>query len=268
MTPPTIHEDSTLPVHAYLDGELDPANVLAVEQRMSNDPALAAECERIEALQRLMRAQLPREAPPPGLRKRVETAVGMRRPGARFAQTRFAQTQFAQTRFSWRALAASIAITAVVAGSSTSMFLAPSQSDLVRNGIVDAHIRSLMAPQPIDVASSDRHTVKPWFNGRIPQAPRVVDLAKQEFPLAGGRIDVVGEVPVPTLVYTHGKHLISLTAVPYSRHANSAPVLSAANGYNMYRWTEDGVAYWVVSDVAAADLDKLVTLFRTTPPDQ
>jgi anti-sigma factor RsiW len=263
MTPPMIHEDSTLPVHAYLDGELDPANVLAVEKRMSIDPALAAACERIDALQRLMRMHLPREAPPPGLRRRVETAVGMQPPHQRFAQTRFAQTQF-----SWRALAASIAITAVVAGSSTSMFLAPSQSDLVRNGVVDAHIRALMAPQPIDVASSDRHTVKPWFNGRIPQAPRVVDLAKQGFPLAGGRIDVVGEVPVPTLVYAHAKHLISLTAVPDSRHVDSAPVLSAANGYNMYRWTEDGVAYWAVSDVAAADLDKLVTLFRTTPPDQ
>ena len=148
------------------------------------------------------------------------------------------------------------------------MFLAPAQSDLVRNGVVDAHIRALMAPQPIDVASSDRHTVKPWFNGRIPQAPRVVDLAKQDFPLVGGRIDVVDETPVPTLVYAHRKHLISLTAVPDTGHADSAPVLSVANGYNMYRWVEDGVAYWAVSDVASADLDRLVTLFRTTPPDQ
>jgi anti-sigma factor RsiW len=258
MTHPMIHEDPTLPIHAYLDGELDPANALAVEKRMSTDPLLAAECERVDALQRLMRERLPREAPPPGLRRRIETAVGMRPPRARFAQT----------QFSWRALAASIVVTAFVAGSSTSMFLAPSQSDLVRNGVVDAHIRALMAPQPIDVASSDRHTVKPWFNGRIPQAPRVVDLAKQDFPLVGGRIDVVDETPVPTLVYAHRKHLISLTAVPDTGHADSAPVLSVANGYNMYRWVEDGVAYWAVSDVASADLDKLVTLFRTTPPDQ
>jgi anti-sigma factor RsiW len=258
MTPPLIRQDPILPVHAYLDGELDPANALAVEKHMSTDPALAAECERVEALQRLMRQHLPREAPPPGLRRRVETAVGMQRPRARFAQT----------QFSWRALAASIVVTAFVAGSSTSMFLAPSQSDLVRTGVVDAHIRSLMASQPIDVASSDRHTVKPWFNGRIPQSPRVVDLAKEEFPLVGGRIDVVGETPVPTLVYAHRKHLISLTAVPDTGRANSAPVLSAINGYNMYRWAEDGVAYWAVSDVASADLDKLVTLFRTTPPDQ
>jgi anti-sigma factor RsiW len=257
MTRPKIHEDPTLPLHAYLDGELDPTNSLAVEKRMAADPALAAECERIEALRRLIRENLPREAAPPGLRMRVEAAVGMR-----------PRRTLAHTQFSWQALAASIAITAIVAGSSTSMLLSPSRPDLVREGVVDAHIRSLMASQPIDVASSDRHTVKPWFNGRIPQAPRVVDLAKEDFPLVGGRIDVVGEVPVPTLVYGHAKHIISLTAVPASGRANSAPVLSAVGGYNMYRWTEDGVAYWAVSDVASADLDKFAELFRATPPDQ
>ena len=258
MTRPLIHQESTLPIHAYLDGELDPTNALAVEKRMATDPALAAECERVEILQRLIHEHMPREAPPPGLRTRIETAVGMRRPRPRFANT----------QFSWRALAASIAITAVVAGSATSILRAPSQTDLVRDGIVDAHIRSLMASQPIDVASSDRHTVKPWFNGRIPQAPRVVDLARQDFPLVGGRIDVVGEVPVPTLVYGHAKHLISVTAVPAPGRTNSAPVPRAVDGYNMYRWVEDGVAYWAVSDVEAADLDKFSELFRTTPPDQ
>ena len=256
MTRPMMHEESTLPIHAYLDGELDPTNALAVEKRMAINPALAAECERIEALRRLVREHLPREAPPSGLRKRIETAVGIRR----------RRQLIAQSQFSWRTLAASIAVTAVIASSATSMLQAP--TDLVRDGIVDAHIRSLMAPQPIDVASSDRHTVKPWFNGRIPQAPRVVDLAKQDFPLVGGRIDVANEIPVPTLVYSHRKHIISLTAVPTAGRANSAPVLRTVGGYNMYRWVDDGVAYWAISDVAAADLDKFSVLFRTTPPDQ
>jgi anti-sigma factor RsiW len=258
MTHPMINEESTLMIHAYLDGELDPINALAVEKRMETDSALAAECERVESLQRLMREHLPRQAPPPGLRARVENVVGLRRSSGRFTQT----------HFSWRALAASIAVTAFVASTSTSMLLGPSQSSLVRDGIVDAHLRSLMAPQPIDVASSDQHTVKPWFNGRIPQAPRVVDLAKEEFPLVGGRIDVVGEIPVPTLVYAHRKHLISLTAVPGSGHVNSAPVLRVVNGYNTYRWTEDGVSYWAISDVASADLNKFAELFRATPPDR
>jgi anti-sigma factor RsiW len=253
-----IHEDPTLPVHAYLDGELDPTNALALENRMATDPALAAECERIEALRQIIREHLPRETVPPGLRTRVEAAVGMRP----------ARKRFMQTQFSWRALAASIVVTAIVAGSSTSMLLSPSQSGSIRAGVVDAHIRSLMAIQPIDVASSDRHTVKPWFNGRIPQAPRVVDLAKEDFPLVGGRIDVVGEVPVPTLVYRHAKHIISLTAVPSSARAASRPVLSSVSGYNVNRWDEDGVTYWAISDVAPAELEKFIELFRTNPPDQ
>jgi anti-sigma factor RsiW len=257
MTAAITHEDPTLSVHAYLDGELDLPHALAVERDMATDPALAAAHERMEALQRLMQHHL-REAPPAGLRRRVEAAVALRHP----------DTRWRQSQFSWRALAASIAVTAVVASGSTSMLTATSQRDMVRDGIVDAHIRSLMAAQPIDVASSDRHTVKPWFNGRIPQAPRVVDLAKQDFPLVGGRIDVVGEVPVPTLVYHHAKHLVSLTATPASGRPNAAPVLNAIDGYNMYRWAEDGVTYWAVSDLAPADLDKFVELFRTTPPDQ
>jgi anti-sigma factor RsiW len=230
----------------------------AVEKSMATESALVAKCEHIEALQRLIREHLPREGPPPGLRARLEAAV----------RTRQRRTWFARTHFSWRVLAASITVTALIAGSTISMLRALLQSDMVHDGIVDAHIRSPMASRPIDVASSDRHTVKRWFNGRIPRAPQVVDLAKQDFPLVGGRIDVVGEVPVPTLVYGHAKHLISLTAVPALGRANSAPVLSAVSGYNTYRWIEDGVAYWAVSDIGSADLDKFAELFCTIAPDQ
>ena len=253
MTRSMIPEDPRLLVHAYVDGELDPANALAVEKRMAADPALAAECERVEALQRLVRERLPREAPPPGLLARIEASVELPRPRA---------------QPSWRALAASIAVTAVLASGSTWLALAPEMTDPVRDGVVAAHIRSLMAPHPIDVASSDRHTVKPWFNGRVAEAPRVVDLAKEEFPLVGGRLDVIGQTPVPTLVYRHRQHLISLMVVPASDRANSAPVLRMVGGYNMLRWTEDGVFYWAISDIGTADLDKFVQLFRTSSPDQ
>ena len=246
------YEDAALRVHAYVDGELDPANALGVEASIATDPALAAERECIEVFQRAVREHLPREGLPLGLQARVEAAVGMRRP---------------RIQPSWRALAASIAVTAIAASGTTSMLVPPSGMNTPRGGIVDAHIRSLMASQPIDVASSDRHTVKPWFNGRIPQAPRVVDLG-QDFPLAGGRIDVVGAIPVPTLVYGRGNHLISLTAVPAAGHANLAPSLSTGDGYNIVRWTEGEVTYWAVSDASAEELDKFAELFRATPSDR
>jgi anti-sigma factor RsiW len=257
MTSSTLQDDPTLLVHAYLDGELDPINALAVEQRLANDPVLAAEYERVQALQRVIRERLPREAPPPDLRARIEAAVYPPQP--RWQPS---------GQPSWRALAASILVTAFVASGSTWMALAPQTADTVGSAVVAGHIRSLMAPQPIDIASSDRHTVKPWFNGRIPQAPRVVDLAKDDFPLVGGRLDVVGRTPVPTLVYRHAKHVISLTAVPAAGSANSPLVRRHVEGYNVLRWTDDGVAYWAISDMAAADLDKFAQMFRSAAPDQ
>ena len=133
--------------------------------------------------------------------------------------------------------------------------------------LVSDHIRALMAPQPTDVVSSDRHTVKPWFNGRIPESPRVVDLAKEDFPLVGGRLDVVGQTPVPTLVYRHDKHLISLTEMPAGGHYDLARTPHSVNGYNVVHWTENGVSYWAISDLAAAKLEDFARLFRATPAE-
>jgi anti-sigma factor RsiW len=99
----------------------------------------------------------------------------------------------------------------------------------------------LLASQPTDVVSTDRHTVKPGSAG-VREAPRVVNLAKEGFPLVGGRLDVVGQTPVPTLVYRYRNHLINLTAVPAASRANSGPAPRTVDGYNAIGWTEDGVA--------------------------
>jgi anti-sigma factor RsiW len=112
--------------------------------------------------------------------------------------------------------------------------------------------------------SSDRHTVKPWFNGRIPSSPRVVDLGKEDFPLVGGRIDVVGQTPVSTLVYRRAKHLISLTAVPAESQHELDRSPRSVNGYNVVHWVENGVSYWAISDLEAKELENFVQLFRTS----
>jgi anti-sigma factor RsiW len=245
-------DEQLLLVHAYLDGELDPANALAVERLIAADPLLAAERERIEALKQLILEKLPREAAPPDLRARVEASIGL--------QQRAPST-------SWRALAASIALTALLASGSTWLLLGERASDTA-GAIVDNHIRALMAPEATDVTSTDRHTVKPWFNGRIPQSPRVIDLASSGFPLIGGRVDVISRNPVPTLVFRRAKHVISLTEISADSSSNAAPAHSSIHGYNLVQWTADGVAYWAVSDVATPDLDQFVRLLRETPPEQ
>src|SRR5262249_4682585 len=124
------------------------------------------------------------------------------------------------------------------------------------------HIRALMAPAPFDVASSDRHTVKPWFNGRIAESPVVIDLAAQGYPLAGGRIDVVGTQPAPTLVYRHRQHVISVTAVPAPGAGTTSPALRQLDGYRILSWSSSGVTYWAVSDIEAGDLEAFAQAFR------
>jgi anti-sigma factor RsiW len=249
MTP----TDPRLLVHAYVDGELDPAHALEVERQLADDPALAAERERVEALRRVIAEQLPREGAPPGLVRRIETAIGLRPAPARFS-----------SRPSWRALAASVAVAAFLGSGATWLALSPGPADA--DMVVANHVRALMATQPVDVGSSDQHTVKPWFNGRIPEAPRVVDLASEGFPLVGGRIDVIGHTPVATLVYRRRQHLISLSEVPAGRTIATAPDQIA--GYNIVSWADNGVAYWAVSDVAAADLDAFAKAFRAAEPER
>jgi anti-sigma factor RsiW len=121
-----------------------------------------------------------------------------------------------------------------------------------------------MASQPIDVASSDRHTVKPWFNGRTIRSPRVVDLAKDGFPLVGGRIDVIARMPVPALVYRYQKHLISVTA---TQGTGTTARERDADGYHLITWTDGDVTYWAVSDVGLHELEEFVKLFRVAPTE-
>jgi anti-sigma factor RsiW len=128
---------------------------------------------------------------------------------------------------------------------------------------VDSHVRALMAPRPTDVTSSERHTVKPWFNGRIPQSPQVVDLTKEGFPLVGGRVDVIETSPVATLVYGRRLHLISLSAVPSASSPQGLSARRSIRGYNLVNWGEDGVDYWAASDLGAGELETFARLFRS-----
>jgi len=257
MSPGPEQRDLLL-VHAAVDGELDPANAVVIEERIAADPALAEERARVEALRRALRERLPPEPAPPGLRERVRRAVGLAAAPPRFS-----------SQPSWRALAASVALAAVLSSGGTWYVLrAPPTGDAVAEAVLAGHLRGLMAPQPIDVASSDRHTVKPWFNGRVPQSPRVIDLASEGYPLVGGRIDVVGRSGVPTLVYRHREHVISLTAIAGASRDQAITTVPSIKGYNVVGWAVDGISYWAVSDLGSGDLNRFAQLFRDAPPDQ
>ena len=231
--------DDRLLVHALVDGELDPAHTLEVERKIAADPELSAERERLY-VRRVLREKLPARPLPASMSAR-RTAT-------------------------WAALAASVAIALLAGSASTYVALAPSGGDRIAEEVADDR-RALMASQPYEVASSDRHTVKPWFNGKIPQAPRVVDLAQQDFPLVGGRIDVIGGEAVPALIYRHRQHLISVAAVPDGKRAESQLQRRAVRGYNPGRLARrqhrvlGGVRSW------RGELDAFVQAFRSAPAE-
>ena len=243
----TMTENDRLLLNAYVDGELDSAHLLEFERRLADDSALADERARIEALRGAMRERLPRETASPALRRRV-AALARPRPFA------------TNWRAGWAAMAASVAVAFAAGSLATFVAIGPGNREPVSELLVASHMRAMMASQTVDVASSDRHTVKPWFNGKLPQSPRVVDLAAQGFPLVGGRIDVIGRTPAPTLVYRIRQHVISLTALPASLRASGA--IRPIDGYNVVEWTDGPLAYWAVSDLAAPELGNFAKAFR------
>ena len=243
----TLSLQDELLLNAYLDGELDPIEATRFEQRLVADAALNAQVETLRALRGALRSDLAEDVPSPELRRRITSKLNLA-PRA--------------VRNSWLALAASFLIGAVLAGVTTFGALNYRAGDDVAAEIVSAHIRALMAPQPIDVASSDHHTVKPWFNGKLAFAPTVVDLGAKGFPLVGGRIDVVKVAPVASLVYSHGKHLISLTEMPNTRGGPEPLEKHLEQGYLALSWSDEGVTYWAVSDAASDELENFAALFR------
>ena len=242
-------EERALLAHAYFDGELDPVNALSVGRDILTDPRLGAELEQIGALRRAVRERLPIEPLPDHLKAKIEAAI---RPAPGFSQP------------SWRSLAASVVLATLVASGVTWTSLTMwSSNDRVSEAIVDGHLRSLMSQRPTDVASSETHTVKPWFNGRTTQAPTVIDLKNEGFPLLGGRVDVIETEPVATLVYARRKHLISLFALPHPSRSERTAASESIKGYNLVQWTVGDVEYWAASDLNSVELQQFANLFRS-----
>ncbi|MGO9675567.1 MAG: anti-sigma factor family protein [Methylocella sp.] len=275
----TPRDDQILLVHAALDGELDAVGMMEIEARLAADPALAAEYMRLSALREAIRARIPREAAPESLRARVlaMARTGSPAPTAAPASLRSRILSMAQAAKGtlaaapqlglfdspYRSLAASLMLGIALGAGAAGLFRSPPAGEDIEQAIVAGYVRGRLSGQPVDVATSDRHTVKPWLAGKIASPTTVVDLAKEGFPLVGGRIDVVGTTPVPTLVYQRREHQIALTETPApGGEASSAPRRETLDGYSLLRWVDNGRLYTAVSDLAPADLDAFGAAFR------
>ncbi len=232
-------------VHFYIDQELDLLRVVDVDKHLQS----CAACRDLYDRQRALRSTLRRDASyhraPPELRERLRFAIR--------AQTNGTTRPRARGRSQWNAGLAVAA--AVVLSVSVALYIVlPTPQDRLENDVVSSHVRSLMVNHLSDVASSDQHTVKPWFNGKLDYSPPVNDLTAQGFPLIGGRLDYLDDRPVAALVYRHRQHAINLFVWPSAdAHEQKQHALSR-QGYNLLHWAHGGMEFWVVSDLNEAEL--------------
>lgn len=255
----TITDDDRIALNALVDGELDAAATAAIEARIAADPAVRAARDEI-ASTRAAIARLPRPELPSGLRDRIAALSGAApaRPAPRHWTQRW-RTDAWRTE-GWRNIAAAVVLTALVTGSATWLVARPTPPGL-ETLVASAHHRSLLATTPVDVLSSDRHTVKPWLDSHLGVSPPAPDLTQAGYPLVGGRVDVLGQQAVPALVYRHNEHTISLIAVPGAADT-AAPRGFASGGYNMVEWTAAGFDFIAVSDLEPAELAVFVKAYE------
>ncbi|MEP7191159.1 MAG: anti-sigma factor [Roseiflexaceae bacterium] len=239
-------------IHGYVDGELDLVRSLELERHLRNCRDCAQAYDAQLALRAAINTGSLAYAAPARLQQRVRTSL--RQQGRTNATPR-------RLPWRWLSLAAALLIVAIVAGALAYRLRAPGVDDRVAEAVFDSHVRSLMANHLTDVASSDQHTVKPWFDGKLDFSPAVVDLKGQGFPLIGGRLDYLDNRPVAALVYHRRLHVINLFIWPAAAAA-AAPHDMIQQGYQLLSWHQGAMTYWAVSDVSADDLQAFVQLYR------
>ncbi|WP_372781049.1 anti-sigma factor [Phenylobacterium sp.] len=242
----TACPDKEALLHGLLDGELDAANAQAFEAHLKTCQGCAQALGELQALSGRLSAPGVGYRAPAALRQRIEAMSEA--PAAPRRRLRQAAPWALTGTFA--AIAASLAIVS----------LQPTGLAL-EDQLVSSHVRSTLALHLVDVETSDRHVVKPWFNGKIDFAPPVVELADSGYPLVGGRLDYVGNRVVAALVYRRNRHVINLFIWPSKPGLSLPPVPATHSGYSVEHWRSGGLEFWAVSDIEARDLQSFHQAF-------
>jgi anti-sigma factor RsiW len=251
-------DDAHRLIQGYADRELDLRTSLDLEQHLSECAGCASEYRSIVAIRTALKVDLPYYQAPTTLIKRIRssTRAAIR---TETGSSRLREFVAGARRWPVAAAAAVVLVAIAIHGLNPSP---PSIGDALGREVVASHVRSLMANHLTDVLSSNQHTVKPWFDGKLDFAPVVLDLSAEGFPLVGGRLDYLDGHPVAALVYHYRLHVINLFTWPNADVPDTEPQLTAQQGYNSVQWRESGMEYWAVSDVAPAELEKLAQRVR------
>jgi anti-sigma factor RsiW len=234
-------EEAGILLHALIDGELDAGHAREVEAHVAGCADCAAQMREFNEMRRAMKPAALRYAAPAALRARIEGKL----PAPHAAASR---------RSVIRGFAFGAAASAIAASGLLVVVMRRDDDRRIVGEVVSAHLRSLQAQHLTDVLSTDQHTVKPWFNGRLDVAPPVVDLTAQGFTLLGGRLDYVDAKPVAAIVYRRRIHVINLFCAPAPGAAARSATMESLQGFNVRSWTENGLNLWAVSDINADEL--------------
>lgn len=246
-------QESRKVLDAYVDNEVDALQSVALEEHLAGCKDCTQTLQSRRALKDAIQDANLRETAPPELVKSVRKALQLPKEKSALAGWQWFKAA------SWGFAAATaifviVAVIALVRGHS-------SEEKLLAQGVTDDYIRSMMMENHgIDVVSTDKHTVKPWFNSKVTFSPQVEDFSEKGFPLKGGRLDYLDNQKVAALIYTRNQHVINVFQYP-STHS-SGPEERQERGYNIIGWARNGMQYWVVSDLNLTELQQFVGLLR------
>ncbi len=240
-------------IAAYVDEELDPSATAALTAHLQDCAACQDTLKTLRGLHGSLQTTV-RHAAPAHLRERIQADLDRLKTSPAPARPRF---------WNWLGAGMAGAGSLALAGSLVLYLSLPSAQTLLNQEIAASHYRSLLANHLADVASSDHHTVKPWFTGKLDYAPVVQDFAAQGFPLLGGRLDYLNQRTVAALAYRHNNHLINVFMWPQS--SEQTETLTAVQGFNLLQWSEKGMHYSAISDMNAQELESLRKLILEHP---
>jgi len=247
-----ICDDVRVRLDARVDDELPPAETAAFDAHVGQCPNCRTLQERKLALRDVLARELPQFEAPQSLRRELEEAA-----------SRAASETMRATRkpSGWWALAVAASL-AIVATGSWQLATTRATGEILTQTVLESHVRSLIGEHLTDVVSSDLHTVKPWFNGRLDFSPPVYDFAGRGYPLLGGRLEYVGERKVAALVYGRRKHIINVFLWPADAGMAQGPPAATRHGYHLLHWNAPDFTYWIVSDLGITELQEFAGLLK------
>jgi anti-sigma factor RsiW len=253
----TCSKETAILLHGLLDGELDAANAVQYEEHLMTCALCGAEYERQKQMRTAIRTAGVAHKAPKSLRLRIEAALDDAVASEVSASARTAQPRQRSMHASWWVSGVSLALAASLA-----LFIAlPQRGDSLQEELVDSHVRSLLASHLTDVRSSDQHTVKPWFSGKVDVAPPAIDLAEKGFPLLGGRLEYIDNRVVAALVYKRNNHVINVFVRPAPNEKDMGPHGVTHRGYNLCQWRQKGIEFWAVTDASQSELKEFEDIY-------